>query len=471
MIPDINQTIVAMSSAPGYGAIAIIRISGKNAFEISSKFLKPSFVFKNAKPNHTFVLNVIEGTNIIDKVIVVLYLGPKSYTGEDMVEIFCHGSPYIIRKILTLAIKNGARQAAPGEFTMRAFLNGKLDLIQAEAINDLILSENEAAHKAAINQLEGSVTKRIAGIKNEIINLLVEVEARLDDSDEEIPEIDSTKFQAQIKKIASDIKKLSDSFEHGKYIKQGIKVSIVGAPNSGKSSLLNALLGYKRAIVSDIAGTTRDTIEEKITISGFSVIFIDTAGINRHTCNPLEKEGMRRTIKAIKSCDVLLWVQDSSKPVDDSDEFISECIKKNAGSPQHPLLKSPQTVGKTSTPTRIITVINKIDLKPKRPIPSGKNIVHTSCKTQEGIEKLKEMIVQIQENICISESSAVITSARHFQALTNALKELTAASKQVQIELIAEHLRASLKELAEIIGETTSEQILSNIFEKFCIGK
>jgi tRNA modification GTPase len=487
MIPDSNQTIVAVSTAPGYGAIAIIRLSGKNAFEISSKFFSPNPVFKNPKPNHTHVLKVLDGTNLIDNVIVVLYLEPKSYTGENMVEIFCHGSPYIIGKISMLAIKNGARQAAPGEFTMRAFLNGKLDLIQAEAINDLILSENEAAHKAAINQVQGSVTRHITRIKNEIVKLLVEIEARLDDSDGEIPEIDSTEFQAHIEKIASNIKNLAHSFEHGKYIKHGIKVSIVGAPNSGKSSLLNALLGYKRVIVSDIAGTTRDTIEEKLTISGLSVIFIDTAGINRHAANPLEKEGIRRTIKAIKSCDILLWVQDSSKPFDDSDKLISECINKNS---------SPQT--------RVITVINKIDLKPKRLIHSDKDMVCTSCKTQEGIEKLKEMIVHIQEKICVSESSAIITSARHFQALTNALKELTAVSrliipppacpktsrrdvgaeagggvtdadignsKQIQIELIAEHLRACLNELASTVGETTSEQILSNIFEKFCVGK
>lgn len=454
MIPDTNQTIVGVSTAPGHGAIAIIRLSGKDVFEISSKFLHPFPAFKNLKPNHTRVLKVLDGTNLIDNAVVVLYLAPKSYTGENMVEIFCHGSPYIIQKISMLAIKNGARQSAPGEFTLRAFLNGKLDLIQAEGINDLILSENEAAHKSAISQVQGSVTKQITKIKNAIVNLLVEIEARLDDSDEEIPEINFTEFQTHIKKIASDIKNLADSFEHGKYIKHGIKVAIVGAPNSGKSSLLNALLGYKRAIVSSFAGTTRDTIEEKISISGFSVIFIDTAGINRHTCNPLEKLGMQRTIKAIKTCDVLLWVQDSSKPFDDSDELISECIKQNV----HPH-------------TRIITVMNKIDLKPKRIISSDKNTVKISCKTQEGIEKLKANLVNIQEKICISESSAVITSARHFQALSNSFKELTLASTQVQIELIAEHLRASLNALGEIIGETTPEHILSSIFEKFCIGK
>ncbi|MCK5582780.1 MAG: tRNA uridine-5-carboxymethylaminomethyl(34) synthesis GTPase MnmE, partial [Elusimicrobiales bacterium] len=383
---------------------------------------------------------------------------PKSYTGDNTVEIFCHGSPFIIRTILALAIKNGAKEAAPGEFTMRAFMNGKMDLTQAEAVNDLIHSESSSSHSSAISHLRGEISVQIKNIKSGILNLLSAIEVRLDDSEEEIAEIDFNEFLRKTKKITLPLKTLADSFEKGRFIKNGFKTSIIGIPNSGKSSLLNALLGYNRAIVTKISGTTTDTIEEKINFSGISFIFTDTAGIKTNTKNPIEKEGILRAIDFIKTSDILIWVMDYSKKPCANEKEVARQIKKYLDDKK----------------TQLIKVFNKSDLKHARPPEKG--VLSISCKTNSGIDKLKKLIVKRQETIFSGQSSAIVTSMRHYQALNNCLTEMKLFQKMIEnknfhLELAAEHLKSALNELSDILGETNSQELLSNIFSKFCVGK
>ncbi|MEA3307212.1 MAG: tRNA uridine-5-carboxymethylaminomethyl(34) synthesis GTPase MnmE [Elusimicrobiota bacterium] len=457
-ISDLSKTIIAPSTPPGFGAISIIRLSGKNAFSIASKFLYPKKKFINLKTKQTYILKVMENGKLIDQVVSVFYKGPKSYTGDNIVEIFCHGSPYIIRKILTLAIKEGAREAEPGEFTMRGFVNGKMDLTQAEAVNDLIHSESSSSHSSAISHLRGEISGQIKDIKMGILNLLSEIEVRLDDSEEEMPEINFKNFLWKTKKIISPIQKLAESFEKGKFIKNGFKTSIIGIPNSGKSSLLNALLGYKRAIVTKISGTTTDTIEEKIDFSGISFVFTDTAGVKMNTKNPIEKEGIVRAIDFIKTSDIIIWVMDYSKKTCIHETEVARKIEKHLDTKK----------------TQLIKVFNKSDLKHARPVEKG--ILPISCKKDTGIEKLKKLIVKRQEAIFGEESSAIITSMRHYQALNNSLTEMELfekmiENKKIHLELAAEHLKSALNELSNILGETNSDELLSNIFSKFCVGK
>ncbi len=457
-ISDLSKTIIAPSTPPGFGAISIIRLSGKNAFTIASKFLYPQKNFLNLKTKQTHLLRVMEKGNLIDQVITVFYKAPKSYTGDNTVEIFCHGSPFIIRTILALAIKNGAREAAAGEFTMRAFVNGKMDLTQAEAINDLIHSESSSSHNSAIAHLRGEISIQIKKIKSEILNILSEIEVRLDDSEEELLEINFKEFLKKIKKIITSLQRLAESFEKGRFIKDGFKTSIIGIPNSGKSSLLNALLGYKRAIVTKISGTTTDTIEEKIDFSGISFIFTDTAGIKTATKNPIEKEGILRAIDFIKTSDIIIWVMDYSKKPCAHEKEVAKQIKKHLDAKK----------------TQLIKIFNKADLQHER-LPE-KGILNISCKTNSGIEKLKNLIVKRQEAIFSEQSSAIVTSMRHYQALNSCLAEIKLfekmiKNKKIHLEFAAEHLKSALNELSDIIGETNSEELLSNIFSKFCVGK
>lgn len=459
LIPDTTQTVVAPASAPGPGAIAVVRLSGPAAFSVAAEFLEPRKAFDNPKPRSAHMLKARDDGRLLDRTITLLYPSPGSYTGEDMVEIFCHGSPYIISRIVNLAIKHGAAEAKPGEFTFRAFLNGKLDLAQAEAVNDLILSESAAAHRAAITQIEGGVSGRIRELKGALITLLSELEVRLDDSYEELPALDFPGFRRRTGSLARGIKELADSFEKGRYLKHGVRAAIAGAPNSGKSSLLNSLAGYGRAIVAPTAGTTRDTIEEKLDISGFSFIFTDTAGINPRASDEVEKEGISRTLKALKTADVVLWVQDAAKRAGTADSRVREAIAANA-----------------QPGTAVIKVFNKSDLPPKRAPKETAGGIKLSCRTGQGVEALKELLVKEPGGLFPAEASAIITSARHFQALLNAGKELDKlqaleGGKAFPFELAAEHLKGALGELSVILGETAPEEILDNIFRNFCVGK
>lgn len=456
---NLNDTIVSVATGPG-GVIGIIRLSGTDSFNILKKISLPSRTFENPKPNITYMVKLVdEDKKLIDKVIVINYISPKSYTGENMVEIFCHNSPYIIRKILDLIIKHGARQAKPGEFSFRAFINNKIDLSQAEAINELIKSETEKEHQIAIKHIEGSLKKKLTEYKNTIIDLLSEIEVRIDDTYEEMGEINRDKFILEINRLTKHIDKLANTFHSSKFIKDGIKVAIVGAPNVGKSSLLNTILGWERAITSEIPGTTRDTIEEKIELNSVKVVFIDTAGIRDNTSDITEDKGIERTINSIKKADIILFLQDITEPNREENKLCERIIKENM-----------------KKDSRIIYVYTKSDLLKKTP-ESKKDFIIISSKTGYNIDKLINRITELEEQVIDSSVDELITSYRHYECLSNALKELNAVKKLVNegelnnYEIIAEHLHYALESLEDITGKTTSKDILNNIFSKFCVGK
>jgi len=449
-----KDTIVAPATGPD-GALSVIRASGSNVFEICKKIFIPSKTFENPLPNNAYFLKIIdENKNVIDRVVVLIYIAPKSFTGENMVEIFAHNSPFIVKKIIELFIKNGARSATKGEFSFRAYINGKIDLVQAEAINELIKAETEKQHLIAINQLEGKLSKKLNLIKQQIIEILAEVEVRIDDSYEEVEKLDKENYIKKLDSIIDEINKLKETYHTAKYIKAGIKVSIVGVPNSGKSSLLNKILGYERAIISEIPGTTRDTIEESVVFEGIKFIFTDTAGIRTNTNDRLEEEGIKRTINSIKKADIIIFLKDISTKETEDENLIYQKIIQNK-----------------KLDARLIEVYSKSDLKPQRKIDD--RILKVSSKTGENIDKLIEILCDIKEKITDEIYDEIMVSERHYKCLCECLNELIQV-KSIDIEnyeIVAEHLRASLCNLEEILGKTTPEDILKTIFSNFCVGK
>jgi tRNA modification GTPase len=403
------------------------------------------------------MLSVMDGARLVDRAVVIFYKGPASYTGEDTVEISCHGSPYIIRTIMNLALRGGARPAEPGEFTLRAFLNGKLDLAQAEAVGELIAAGSAGAHRAAITQIEGGVSDSVRAIKTSLVSLLAELEARLDDSYEEIPAVELKAFARRAAAALAATRELADGFEAGRGIKEGTRVVITGAPNSGKSSLLNALLGYDRAMVSRQAGTTRDTLEAELELDGFTVLFTDTAGLNAKPKSKLEREGMRRTAKAVERADAVILVSDGSIKETPSDR------------------RSEKEAARLAKGARLIRVVNKSDLPLKRTFPAA-GTLKVSARTGAGLAALKTLLVAGQKKVFRDGAQAVVTSARHFAALSETAMELDALQtllrkKEPAAELAAEHLRGALAGLASILGETAPEEVLADIFKNFCVGK
>ena len=453
-LPDSTDTIAAQATPPGAGALAVLRLSGPKAFAIASSFLQP--VPRDLGRRTARLLSVTDGTALVDRAVVIFFKGPGSYTGEDTVEISCHGSPYIIRTILNLAIRAGARPAGPGEFTLRAFLNGKLDLAQAEAVGELIEAGTAGAHRAAINQVEGAVSARVAGIRTGIVDLLARLEARLDDTYEEIPALELKDFASRAAAARERTLELAGGFEAGRGIKEGVRVVITGAPNSGKSSLLNALLGYDRALVSRQAGTTRDTLEAELDVDGFSVIFTDTAGLNARAVSALEKAGMRRAEKAISRADAIILVKDGSVAETPSD------------------LRAERETARLGAAAKVIRVLNKADLPGKR--KAGKACLRVSARTGRGLAPLKNLLVAEQKKVFRDGAQAVVTSARHYAALSAAAVELERLGKIMKgarppLELAAEHLRSALAALASILGETAPEEVLAGVFASFCVGK
>lgn len=454
-LPETSDTIVALATPPGAGALAVIRLSGPAAFAAASAFLSPAPRGLHAAAR---LLSVKDGAALVDRAVVVLYRGPASYTGEDTVEISCHGSPYIIRTILNLAIKSGARPAEPGEFTLRAFLNGKMDLAQAEAVGELIAASSAGAHRAALTQAEGGLSAEVRGIRTDLAGLLSEIEARLDDSYGEVPALEAGAFSRLAAAAGKKTLSLASGYEAGRGIREGVKVVITGAPNSGKSSLLNSLLGYDRAMVSPRSGTTRDTLEARLEIDGFSVIFTDTAGLNARARSPLEREGIRRAEKAIAAADTVVLVKDRSISETPGDRRAEKEIARLA-------LKG----------TRLIRVLNKADLPAKKGRPAA-GWLEVSARTGDGLPALRAALVAEQRKVFLDGAQAVVTSARHFSALSAAAAELAGLEALLKkapppLELAAEHLRGALAALASLLGETTPEEVLDGIFRNFCVGK
>ncbi|GAB4028662.1 MAG: tRNA uridine-5-carboxymethylaminomethyl(34) synthesis GTPase MnmE [Elusimicrobiota bacterium] len=451
-----KDTIVSLSSGLEKSAVALIRLSGEKCFATASLFLKPAEKLKSPTAGVLLRLEAVDDAGeLLDRVLAVSYLSPKSYTGEDMLEIFCHGSPYIVRNIISTAIKSGARQAMPGEFTFRAYLNGKMDLMEAEAVNDLINSETTREHSAAISQLKGELGGKIKDLKSKLVGLLAEMEVRIDDTYEETPPLDIKSFSDSLSALREEISSMARSFEKGRFVKNGVNTVICGLPNCGKSSLLNRLAGYNRAIVSPLAGTTRDTIEEKAEIAGFKFIFTDTAGLTEAS-DPVEKEGVKRSEKAIEKADLILFLKDSSTPETKTEKDAFLRVK---------------SLKREKTP--LLEIFSKSDLTQARKPGNGQ--IALSSLTGKGMPELMKSL----EAFCLqvpAASGSIITSARHFTALSAAARDLQEAEKIVssgaqRYELLAEAMRLALSDLADVAGETQAEDVLDRIFSEFCVGK
>ena len=455
-----NDTICALATAPG-GAIGIIRISGPQTLEILSHVFTKNL--SDAQPNTIHYGHIVEfdatsqHPSTIDEVLVSVFRAPHSYTGEESAEISCHGSRYILNKVLALLIGNGCRQANPGEFTLRAFLNGKMDLSQAEAVADLIASGNKATHQIAMNQLRGHFSSELARLREQLLKLTSLIELELDFSDHEDLEFaDRNELLDIANKINNRITSLAHSFENGQALKSGIPVAIIGKTNVGKSTLLNRLLHDDRAIVSSIHGTTRDTIEDTIDINGVTFRFIDTAGI-RQTTDEIEQIGIQRTYSAIEKARIVLWIIDSNPLSEDIQEIIERTNDKS-----------------------LIIIRNKIDIQTisnTNTSLSDKTIIDISAKHGTNIDKLEKAIFEAANIPELSEQDVIVTSARQYHSLINAQDNLSRVLSGLESNLpgdiIAEDLRLVLDDLADITGQgrIVTNEVLANIFTNFCVGK
>ena len=445
------ETICALATATG-GAIGIIRISGPKSLEILSHIFSKEI--SNAQPNTIHYGNIKDGTEVVDEVLVSVFRAPHSYTGEDSVEISCHGSRYILNKVLALLIANGCRQAGPGEFTQRAYLNGKMDLSQAEAVADLIASTNQATHQIAMSQLRGHFSSKLAQLREQLLKLTSLLELELDFSDHEDLEFaDRSELLELAKTIDNHVNRLAYSFQTGQALKQGIPVAIVGKTNVGKSTLLNRLLKDDRAIVSDVHGTTRDTIEDTIDINGITFRFIDTAGI-RQTQDEVEQIGITRTYAAIDKARIVLWLIDAEPSTEDISDILQRTENK-----------------------KLIVIKNKADKADNNSYNSLKlPFITISAKFGTGIDELEQAIYEAADIPALTENDIIVTNARHYDALVRAHDSIQRVIDGLQIQLsgdlLSEDLRQALDTLAEITGgQITPNEVLGNIFKNFCVGK
>jgi tRNA modification GTPase len=452
-----DETIVALATAPGIGAIAVIRLSGPQAITICDS-LFPSKKLQQ-QPSHTLhVGSIVSAGKTIDEVVVSLFKGPRSYTGEDVVELSCHGSPYIQQQLIDACIQAGARMAKPGEFTMRAFLNGKLDLAQAESVADLIASHSAASHQTAMQQMRGGFSKELQALREQLIRFSALIELELDFSQEDVEFADRTQLYALIKTAMEVVQHLIDSFRMGNVIKHGVNTAIVGKPNAGKSTLLNTLLNENRAIVSDIAGTTRDTIEEVLNIQGILFRLIDTAGI-RESADTIESIGVQKTLEKIKEAGVVIYLFDVS-------ELSAADLREQVSLFEQDQINYLLVGNKTDIPGET-TVKDKF-----RDVPG---ILFISAKAHAHIDALKETLVRKVMSGDINTEATIVTNARHYAALQSVMQSLLDVKQGMDNglpgDLLALDIRRCLHYLGEITGEITNEDQLDFIFSKFCIGK
>ena len=465
----LNDTIVALATPSGAGAISIIRVSGPEAMEI----VAPLFRAKSKKPlekqpSHTLHLgNLVDGERTLDEVLVSVFRGSKSYTGEETIEISCHGSPYIQQEIIQLLVRKGCRSAEAGEFTMRAFLNGKMDLSQAEAVADLISSENQASHQMAMQQMRGGFSSEIYRLRQELLDFASLIELELDFSEEDVEFANRDQFKDLVAKIQQVLKRLIDSFATGNVLKNGIPVAIVGEPNVGKSTLLNALLNEERAIVSEIAGTTRDSIEDEMSIGGVGFRFIDTAGI-RETQDVVESIGIKRTFEKISQAQVVVFLLNAEKFKVQSSKFKVEIEKIHNQFPQKPLIVIANKIDQLSQEERQSLSKDLNDLE-------GANLQLLSAKTGEGVEELKMKLLEFVNTGALRNNNTIVTNSRHYNALLKALEEINKVedglNNNLSGDLMAIDIREALHYFGEITGEVTNDELLGNIFSNFCIGK
>ena len=454
-----QNTIVALATPPGAGAIAIIRLSGKEAITIATEvFNSISGKELLKQKSHTVHLgNIVDGSRIIDEVLATVFKNPNSYTGENVVEFSCHGSSYIQQEIIQLLLRKGCRMATAGEFTLQAFLNGKMDLSQAEAVADLIASDSKASHQLAIQQMRGGFSTEIEELRIQLLNFASLIELELDFSEEDVEFANREEFQKLIKKITILLKKLIDSFATGNVLKNGIPVAIVGRPNSGKSTLLNSLLNEERAIVSNIAGTTRDTIEDEITIGGIRFRFIYTAGL-RETTDEIEKIGVERALEKLEKSAIYIYLFDST-------EMSVLEVKKELDS--------------FTTTSKQLIVANKIDKASKEELFAINNsnlpFLTISAKSKDSLDVLSNSLLDIAGIEALDSNQLMLTNSRHYDVLIKSLEEISKVQEGIDNhltgDLLAIDLRQALYFLGEITGKVSNDDLLGNIFANFCIGK
>ena len=515
-----DDTICAPATVPGTGAISIIRVSGKDALAISDKVIHCKRGTLSQAPGYTVKFGTAceaDGT-VIDEVLVSIFKAPHSYTGENSVEISCHASSYIVSRLIGLLLEAGARFAQPGEFTQRAFLNGKMHLAQAEAVPDVIASQNAAAHRIAFAQMKGGFSRELASMRNNLLEIVTLMELELDFSEEDVEFADRTRLKALVDGSLAHIGRLIDSFKAGNAIKNGVPVAIAGATNTGKSTLLNALLGEERAIVSDIHGTTRDTIEETLNLDGVLFRFIDTAGL-RETDETVERIGIERTLKKISEASVVLLMTDATRPEEEIFDSLGDVLSKVDSAQQkvvilvnkRDILPSNKFVsivnnivsftiskgfnvivsdeqpsnGKTDSAlveegdsSVIFNAGNALEHKnylKETPESNTAVIIGLSAKTGEGIDRLKSILSTSQKDLLSDPSATLVTNTRHLEALTHALTSLdrvrTALDTSLPTDLISQDLREALHHIGTITGEISTDEVLGRIFEGFCIGK
>ncbi len=459
-----NDTICAIASPPGSGAIALIRLSGPDSLKIADSIfvaLKKGLSIQKSKPYTIHFGKIFDGEDLIDEVLLSLFKAPHSYTGEDSIEISCHGSLFIQQKLIELLLKKGARIAQPGEFTLRAFLNGKYDLSQAEAVADLIASNSAASHNLALEQMRGGFSSKIQALRKELVDLASLIELELDFSEEDVEFVERTHFLRLLREIQKEVKLLIESFALGNVLKHGIPVAIIGKPNAGKSTLLNSILREERAIVSEIPGTTRDSIEDTISFGGYAFRFIDTAGL-RFSTDTIENLGIERTYEKIRQSKIILYVCDMSTSTPDELETTLEDFKEHIDDKDK----------------KFILIGNKIDELIEMPRYFNKYIdletIFVSAKRNENINLIMDSLLTSVKDLDLGDST-IVSNTRHLEALNKVAEAIVEVEngflQGIPTDLVAIDIRTALYYLGEITGEVTNNELLGNIFGKFCIGK